>query len=348
MTNYISSPLSTLNDDLNAIQTTLSSKADKSEIPEVPEDLSSFTNSPGYATSAYVQEYVDEHGGASGDYLPLSGGNLSGRIYLKKTETHIVGSACVFTYNSTESPYFGTIDSNVDVHFFVSLSVENAGQEFIDMMANGEWTGDGTDYAVKAYVEVTEDWYSTTKSATVTGTVSFGNSHSAGVIDVYLDFPEYSEDESNLAINQIIFNDNADSAPVMYIAFDADSNYYESTEGYLNDPFIWTIETVSEEVEVNEPFVLSSEIPEVSDFATKAEVSAKADLTALTALAFDVEDNYCTNQYANQTYASKNELSSAVDAINSTVSQTYATKNELSSAVGTINSILDSINGQVI
>ena len=58
MTNYISTPISVLNADLNAIQTTLSSKADKSEIPEVPEDLSSFTNSPGFATSAYVQEQI--------------------------------------------------------------------------------------------------------------------------------------------------------------------------------------------------------------------------------------------------------------------------------------------------
>ena len=76
MTNYISTPLSTLNEDLNTIQSTLSSKADKSEIPEVPEDLSSFTNSPGYATSAYVQEYVDEHGGGTpsnlSDYVAIS------------------------------------------------------------------------------------------------------------------------------------------------------------------------------------------------------------------------------------------------------------------------------------
>lgn len=60
MTNYISTPLSTLNADLNAIQTTLSSKADKSEIPEVPTDLSSFTNSPGFATSAYVDTKIGD------------------------------------------------------------------------------------------------------------------------------------------------------------------------------------------------------------------------------------------------------------------------------------------------
>lgn len=60
MTDYISTPLSTLNEDLNSVQTALSGKADKSEIPEVPEDLSSFTNSPGYATSAYVDTKIGE------------------------------------------------------------------------------------------------------------------------------------------------------------------------------------------------------------------------------------------------------------------------------------------------
>jgi hypothetical protein len=50
MTNYISTPLSTLNADLNTVQSTLSSKADKSELND-------------YATQTYVQEYVAEHGG---------------------------------------------------------------------------------------------------------------------------------------------------------------------------------------------------------------------------------------------------------------------------------------------
>jgi hypothetical protein len=50
------------------------------DIPIVPTDLSDFTNSPGYATETWVEEYVDEHGGGGGggDYLPLSGGVVNG------------------------------------------------------------------------------------------------------------------------------------------------------------------------------------------------------------------------------------------------------------------------------
>ena len=289
MTNYISTPLSTLNADLNAIQTTLSSKADKSELAN-------------YAQLSDIPEVPE------GDYLPLSGGNLSGRIYLKTTETRIVGSTCVFTFSATENPYLSFEDQTEEVNIFVSLSVENAGQEFIDMITDEEWTGEGTDYTVKAYVEANEELYGTTKSTTVTGTVNFGNSHADGSITIDLDFPEYAEDESNLIINEIVFADDAGNSPTVHINYTADWVDYSTAEEYLNAESFWTVETISEEVEVNEPFVLSSEIPEVSAFATKTEVSAKADLTALTALALDVEDNYCTNQYASQTFATKNEL----------------------------------------
>ncbi len=68
MTNYATEPLETLNTDLNAAVAGVDSLS-------------------GYATKTYVQEYVDEHGSA-GDYLPLSGGNVTGRIYL---ETSIPG-----------------------------------------------------------------------------------------------------------------------------------------------------------------------------------------------------------------------------------------------------------------
>jgi len=63
MTDYISTPISVLNDDLNAVQTTLEAKADKSEITAfITEDALS-----DYATETYVQEYVAEHGGGSVD-----------------------------------------------------------------------------------------------------------------------------------------------------------------------------------------------------------------------------------------------------------------------------------------
>lgn len=76
MTNYATESLSTLITDLNAAVAgvnSLSGYATKEELTA-------------YATETYVQDYVDEHSG--GDYLPLSGGNVTGRIYL---ETSIPG-----------------------------------------------------------------------------------------------------------------------------------------------------------------------------------------------------------------------------------------------------------------
>lgn len=102
MTNYISTPLSTLNADLNTIQSTLSSKADKSELAN-------------YAQLSDIPEVPE------GDYLPLSGGNLSGRIYLKTT----TGGQTIDT--SMVVGYYSDEECNAEISVYASEELLRSG-----------------------------------------------------------------------------------------------------------------------------------------------------------------------------------------------------------------------------
>lgn len=117
MTNYISTPLSTLNTDLNAIQTTLSSKADKSELAN-------------YAQLSDIPEVPE------GDYLPLSGGNLSGRIYLKTT----TGGQTIDT--SMVVGYFSDETCNAEISVYTSEE---------DLRNGGGSSSGGVNCSIKVY-----------------------------------------------------------------------------------------------------------------------------------------------------------------------------------------------------
>ena len=274
MKDYNTQPLSALNADLNTA-------------------VAAAESLNGYATKESLTAYAQLSDIQGGDYLPLSGGNLSGRIYLKQTETRIVGSTCVFTYRKEASPYFGFIEDGSQIAVVATISVENAGQEFLDMLANWEdYDESGTDYQVRASIAANEDWYSTNKSKTVTGTVSFGNFYSNGEIAINLDFPEYAEDDSNLTINTLHFIDafGEGQGPEVYIDYTADYQDDMFDKGPIDFAGDWTIDTVTEEVTINEPFVISSELPQVSAFATREELTAYASASDLQALSTSVGD----------------------------------------------------------
>ena len=363
----------------------LSEYAKKEEIPEVPTDLSAFTNSPGYltahqslsdyytkqeadgkfltahqdltdyATKEFVQSEISDFvtedaltGLATkeevqavddklsnyaekeeltayaqlsdipevpeGDYLPLSGGTLSGRIYLKASQSQVVGSNAVLTDSESDTIYVGSWDESVELTANVTLSVMNAGQDFIDMISNfEEYTGDElTSYTVNAKIQFVGP-NGLNKTLNGSATIGFGYYY---VSDNSIDFDDSldadlgHEDESALVFKELVFNmGNGGSEPCFVLRFNVDggdqSDFSEQDFGYSD---VWTVEEIREETETIEPFVISSELPEVSAFATKAELNTKANESDLTALAHDVEDNYCTNRYVSETFATKNEL----------------------------------------
>lgn len=156
MTDYISTPISVLNDDFNTVQTQLSAKADKSEITAfITEDALS-----DYATETYVQEYVAEHGGGSVDI-----------------------SACLSTDEFASESYlpadpFGELDVN-------SVSLVDLGNKLNKVIqllkrdADGPSGGDPT----KTYVEYLDG---TVSAFSITGNLNSGLQNKDNAVKVKL------------------------------------------------------------------------------------------------------------------------------------------------------------------
>ena len=257
MTNYATEPLSTLNTDLNAAVAgvnSLSGYATKEELTA-------------YATEQYVQDYVDEHSG--GDYLPLSGGNLSGRIYLKKTETIVIPgeSYCTIDFDESQTCWNDLAEDYFNFTAHYEISVLNAGQEFIDMLANYDgYTGESLgQWNVNVYVrlEDTNGILLNPVEVETSGTVSFGNAYCNGSISIYENISELEEWEASGEITELVFNEGTQGdGPSVHLNFNYNGDPYNFADDWIGDGANWTVGSTSETTTVTttEPFALSSDV----------------------------------------------------------------------------------------
>lgn len=253
MTNYAIEPLSKLNTDMNHALSGVDS-------------LSGYatTNSlTAYASKQYVADYVDQHG-STGDYLPLSGGDLSGRIYLKKSETIVVPgeSFCVIEFNVSQNCWNDMIEDNFNFNVNYVISVLNVGQEFIDMMTNwDDYTGE-TLSNLNVHVEG-RFWegngFLSDIEFSKDGTVGFGNAYCNGSIGIDLTISELEELETSGELVNLVFDEgNGGNGPSVHLEFNYNWDPSNFTEDMINSG--WTAHTTSQTVTTTEPFALSSDV----------------------------------------------------------------------------------------
>lgn len=257
MTNYATEPLSTLNADLNtavAGVNSLSGYATKEELTA-------------YATETYVQDYVDEHSG--GDYLPLSGGNLSGRIYLKKTETIVIPgeSYCTIIFDQSQSFWNDFAEDNFNFTAHYEITVLNAGQEFVNMLANYDgYTGESLgQWNVNVYVrlEDTNGMLLNPVEVETSGTVSFGNAYCNGSISINEYISELEEWEASGEIGNLVFDEGSGgNGPSVHLEFNYNGDQSDFADDWIGDGSDWTVHSTSETTTVTttEPFALSSDV----------------------------------------------------------------------------------------
>ena len=213
MTNYISNPLSTLNEDLNAVQTTLSSKADKSEL------------------TAYAQ-LSDIPDVPTGDYLPLSGGNLSGRINL------ITTAQGDYSYQGTHDFSVDSSHASEPIEGTVQLTVSIDQAQHTGTMAiqDNDFIG-GTEIVNFTYEGIDDGAYKYTWSRTPDA--------------------DYSYWGGEAWVRISVANPSADPSIYVSLQMGPNDDYYwvGSTLGWN-----WTI--TGESTTTIDPFLLSSEFAE--------------------------------------------------------------------------------------
>ena len=74
----------------------------------VTSDASTAKIKIGDGTSTWSElEYVDFGGDGGGDYLPLSGGTLTGNLVVDSTKTITVGTGGAYIYSGVSDPFYG-------------------------------------------------------------------------------------------------------------------------------------------------------------------------------------------------------------------------------------------------
>jgi len=278
-------------------------------VPDVPTDLSAFENSPGFATSAYVQEYVDEHSG--GDYLPLSGGNLSGRIYLETTttsstvvpgETVTVMDTSVLKLSSFEE---GAGAAGEDLGLSVQINAS-----FADMFEGSAPLG-SVEYSVWCYENGVQKYYNH-------GFLypEFGDPEDPSTFNYTYSVQNDYDNNGHADMSLYAVEDDINGGPTGALRFSAHL-YYDPT--------------------------LDDETGDEIEPGYDQQWNHQSDLPT------DLADNELAEKESRWFYPTTETVGPpTTEEVEVTVEDPFVLSSELTAAIGDINSILDNINGEII
>lgn len=304
-----------IKEDITTLQST---KADKSEIPDTSTlatktELSSGLDSKADKADTYTKSEID------------------GKNYLtSETDPTVPSWAKAETKPTYTADEVGAIPTG-GLKTINSQTLEGDGNIIIDSPEGGITDSplDG-----KLYGRKDGSW-----AEVIIPTVDVNKEYVDSALENKLDKSVYESEKANFVTSTTLngyatkeeLNNKLDSA-----------TYNSEKTGFATKTDIVDMLTKTEAgttYQVKGDYALKSEIPDISELATKSEIPT--NVSQLTN-----DSGYITNIPSE--YVTETELESKGYAVNSTVSSTYATKEELNQKVGNIDTILDNINGEVV
>lgn len=329
-----------IKEDITTLQST---KADKSEIPDTStlatkEELNNKANVSDVYSKTEVDQKIDE---------AITGGEIDLSNYYTKSETYskteVDGMIPDISGLATKTELSSGLDSKADKADTYTKS-EIDGKNYLTSETDPtvpSWAKAETKptYTADEVGAIPTGGLKTINGQTLEGDGNIViDSPEGGITDSPLDGKLYGRKDGSWA--EVVLDGYATKEELNN---KLDSATYNSEKtGFATKTDIVDMLTKTEAgttYQVKGDYALKSEIPDISELATKSEIPT--NVSQLTN-----DSGYITNIPSE--YVTETELESKGYAVNSTVSSTYATKEELNQKVGNIDTILDNINGEVV